>query len=82
MPRDSKLYLHDIRNAASEIIAFVAGKSLEDFLLDSMLRSAVERKFSIIGEAVVQLKKQSPEITESISDARDIIAFRNQLIHG
>jgi len=53
MPRDSKLYLQDICDAADAILGFVNGKTIEDYLASLVLRSAVERQFSIIGEAVV-----------------------------
>ena len=47
-----------------------------------MLRSAVERQFEIIGEALVQALRLDPNISSRISDAGRIIAFRNRLIHG
>ena len=47
-----------------------------------MLRAAVERELSIIGEALTQLAKSDPELSGGISEHRRIIAFRNILIHG
>ncbi len=47
-----------------------------------MLRSAVERQFSIIGEALSRLDKDSPDVAAAIPDHGRIIAFRNILIHG
>ena len=47
-----------------------------------MLRSAVERQFEIIGEALAQVLRLDPSLRSRISDAGRIIAFRNRLIHG
>jgi uncharacterized protein with HEPN domain len=47
-----------------------------------MLRSAVERQFEIIGEALSQLARSSPVLAARIPELRRIIGFRNALIHG
>ncbi len=47
-----------------------------------IVHSAVDRKFEIIGEALGQLSKLDPAPARRIPDVRDIIAFRNILIHG
>ncbi|MGH9534401.1 MAG: HepT-like ribonuclease domain-containing protein [Terriglobales bacterium] len=47
-----------------------------------MLRSAVERRFEIVGEALRQALGRFPEIEGRISRCQEIIAFRNRLIHG
>jgi uncharacterized protein with HEPN domain len=75
-------YLFDIAEACSLIADFTTGKSFDDYIADAMLRSAVERQFEIAGEALSQLLQLAPEITERITDARRIVAFRNRLIHG
>ncbi len=45
-----------------------------------MLRRAVERELEIIGEAMSRILKIEPEI--SITNAKQIIAMRNRVIHG
>ena len=82
MQPESGKYLYDIREACRLIASFTHGKDLENYLADPMLRSAVERQFEIIGEAISHLLKIDPDITPAIPDHRRIIAFRNILIHG
>jgi len=82
MQRDAKAYLWDIANAAESIRAFTSGKDLEAYLGDELLRAAVERKFGIVGEALSQLLRYFPEYRDQISVVGDVIAFRNQIVHG
>jgi uncharacterized protein with HEPN domain len=42
----------------------------------------VERAFSVIGEALVQLARHDTVLAERITDSRNIVAFRNILIHA
>lgn len=74
--------LFDIAEACEALTEFVAGKSREDYLGDRMLRSAAERQFMIIGEALRQALDLDPALANSISETRRIISFRNRLVHG
>ncbi len=48
-----------------------------------MLRRAVERELSIVGEAVSQgTRRLFLDLEESIGHARQIVGFRNRIIHG
>jgi uncharacterized protein with HEPN domain len=47
-----------------------------------MAQAAVERKFEVIGEALGQLAKVDAAVAARIPDLAQIVAFRNQLIHG
>lgn len=80
-PRSPKL-LEDIRDAAAFILEVAQGKSLDSYSGDRLLRQAVERNFEIIGEALKRLAVLDPATAERIGDHRQIIAFRNVLIHG
>jgi uncharacterized protein with HEPN domain len=82
MRRDPRSFLWDVRDAADAIAGFTRGRGFDDYLADHMLRSAVERKFEIIGEALTQLAKTDPAVAARIPDVRRIIGFRNVLIHG
>ncbi len=61
---------------------FTSGKTLDDYRANAMLRSAVERQFEIIGEALAQLARLDEKIVARVSEHSRIIAFRNILIHG
>jgi uncharacterized protein with HEPN domain len=68
--------------AAERIERFAAGKNFEDYQTDDFLRSAIERQFEIIGEAMTRLNKSAPAAAARITDFRKISSFRNVLIHG
>lgn len=82
MQLEAKKYLHDMRHAAELIARFTEGRSLDEYARDVQLRSAVERQFEIIGEALAQLSRLDPALAARISEKPRIIAFRNILIHG
>lgn len=81
LPETQKL-LFDMQHAALGIAMFVDGKTFGDYESDLMLRSAVERQFEIIGEAMTRLRKSDPATLQMISESHRIIGFRNVLIHG
>jgi uncharacterized protein with HEPN domain len=81
MAREIRTYLVDILDACDLLGTFSQGRTLEDYLRDAMLRSAVERQFEIIGEAVRVATRHAPELQERITGCAAIIAFRNQLTH-
>jgi uncharacterized protein with HEPN domain len=44
--------------------------------------SGVERKFEIIGEALNRIGRDEPSILDKIREYRNIVSFRNILVHG
>lgn len=82
MPPESRKLLFDVQHAAIGIGMFVQGRTLGDYTGDLMLRSAVERQFEIIGEAIGRLRRIDPDRFGRISEADRIVGFRNVLIHG
>ena len=82
MELEVKKLVYDLDQAIDLIINFTAGKGWADYQGDVLLRSAVERQFEIIGEALNRLKKVDPGLLARISDYGRIIGFRNVLAHG
>ena len=82
MRLETKKLLQDVMQAADLIIEFSSGKTRQDYTDDAFLRSAVERQFEIIGEALNRLAKRDTDTLSRISNHPKIIAFRNVLIHG
>lgn len=81
MRLEAKKRLYDILRAAALLVEFTDGKSIDDYERDAMLRSAVERQFTIIGEAMAQLVNFDEAVAARISEYPLIIGFRNVLIH-
>lgn len=71
-----------MQQACVRIFRFVHGKDLAAYLADDLTRSAVERQFEIAGEALARLAKDNPALADRVPDYRQVIAFRNVLIHG
>ena len=75
-------FLYDIQQACRAVAQFTAGKTLAEYEADLLLRSAVERQLMIVGEALNRLMKIEPAVTSTITAVRQIIGFRNILVHG
>jgi uncharacterized protein with HEPN domain len=82
MRLEAKKLLFDIQRAAKLIEGFTAGRTFAEYVEDPMFRSAVERQFEIIGEACNRLSKLDPDAASRIESHRQVISFRNMLIHG
>ena len=82
MKRDPRMHLFDMQRAAERVVGFTAGKTFDDYERDELLRSAVERQLGIVGEATGRLARDFPDLAERISEFRQIIAFRNVLVHA
>jgi uncharacterized protein with HEPN domain len=82
MQRDPRAFLWDARESALAIQSFTAGMNAATYAGNPMAQAAVERKFEVIGEALNQLAKLDAAVAARIPDLPQIVAFRNQLIHG
>jgi uncharacterized protein with HEPN domain len=79
---ESQKYLWDALRAGDQIAQFTKGKTYASYAADALLRSAVERQFEILGEALAQLAKVDPETAAPVPELSRIVGFRNVLIHG
>jgi uncharacterized protein with HEPN domain len=81
MPRSPEAYLADIIDACDSIGVALRDVDLDGYLRNRVIRSAVEREFIIIGEAVASLSRLDRELAARITHARLIVGFRNRLAH-
>ena len=82
MQPEAGALLWDARRACQRITEFLADRSWADYQTDVLLRSAVERQFQILGEALNRLSRVDPEVAAQVLDLPRIVAFRNVLVHG
>lgn len=61
---------------------FTAGRDFDDYLADELLRAAVERQLTIIGEALSQLRRIDPDAASGIAAVGPAVGLRNILVHG
>ncbi len=82
MNDNTRACLYDVQQAVEEIESFFAGQPMlfAAYRADVRTRRATERNLEIIGEAVGRIMREDP--TFQLSNARQIIATRNRIIHG
>jgi len=78
--RDTKFLLQDILEAISNIRNFTKDLNFEKYQADLKTRHAVERNFSIIGEAVARMDL-SFRNSHAFIDWRQVKDFRNIIVH-
>ncbi len=80
--KDPHKYLNDMRDRAAFAVELLADRARQDLNSDRVLRSALERELSIVGEALYQLHQIAPAIATKIENWQEIIRFRHVLVHG
>jgi len=75
-------WLHDIKIAIDEIESYFEDhpKTFDEYQNNTLLKRAIERNLEIIGEAINRILKFNENIP--ISNAKNIIGLRNQIIHS
>jgi uncharacterized protein with HEPN domain len=72
-------YLFDVNRSIDLIEEFTKGMSFLNYQADYKTKSAVERQLGIIGEAV---NKYGNYKSTKLINSKQIIAFRNRIIHA
>ncbi len=77
-------WLYDIKIAIAEIEGYFEDekRDFSQYRKNIMLKRAVERDLEIIGEAVKRVLNRDSSIENIITNAKAIVALRNQVIHG
>lgn len=74
--------LLDALSASWEIMGFVEGRSLDDYLIDRKLQLPIERLFEIVGEALNLAARSDAQVIDSVIDLRRFVDLRNRIIHS
>lgn len=74
--------LHDALIAASRIQRYIAGRAFEDYVADDYFRSAVERQFEVLSEALNVAESQEPTLRERFPELSVIVGMRNRIAHS
>jgi uncharacterized protein with HEPN domain len=80
MPKDDRIRLQHMLDAAKEALSFAKNKSRNDLYADRMLALSIVKSIEIIGEAASTVSKEFREKRKGIPWA-SIIGMRNRLIH-
>ena len=75
-----KLYIGHMLDAIADIEKFLTGKTEKEFMDDDLLRSAVIRKFEILGEAAKRVSEECRGLNQDVA-WRMATGMRDVLIH-
>ncbi len=82
MPRNYKMHVWEVQQAAQSILQFTNGKTFHDYVTDRVLRSAVERQINKIGGAATRLIVNDNPTARRIGDYAGTLGFGNTLDHS
>jgi uncharacterized protein with HEPN domain len=80
-PRDVRAFLWDIHHSCDLLTSAARERTIEEYAQDEWLRMGVERAFEILAEALTNVLRMQPSLSERITHAPRIIAFRNRITH-
>jgi uncharacterized protein with HEPN domain len=82
MTPDPRRRLLDALRSCRAISLSTAGLDLAAYERADIIRDAVERRLSIIGEALNRAESLDPALAEQLPELRQIVGLRNRVIHG
>jgi uncharacterized protein with HEPN domain len=81
MQPEARRRLGHVLDAGEEILEVTSGRTFEEYAADRVLRRAVERLFTIVGEALREAARADATIASTITEYRKIVDFRNVVVH-
>lgn len=79
MPRNYKMHVWEVQQAAQAILQFTDGKTLHDYVTDWVLRSAVERQINKIGGSLARLMVSDDPAARRIGGYSGILGWGKTL---
>jgi len=74
--------LHDALESAQSVVQFIAGETVDSYVHNRLVRSAVHHELTIIGEALNVALRDEPGLLEDNPALRGWVGLRNLLIHA
>jgi uncharacterized protein with HEPN domain len=81
MERSPQLYLSEVKKVTDYLVHRTGEATREEYLHSQDLQYIVERGFILIGEAMVLLRRNYPEVFTELEDHAAAIGFRNFIVH-
>ena len=75
-------HLLDAAQAAQAVLEFLGDADVLRYTNDRLLRSAVERQLTVLGEAARRALDEDPPLRLRLPDLAYAVGLRNRLVHG
>lgn len=82
MTPEARQRLRDVVEACRLAAEYTAGLDYAAYEGSRLVRDAVERRLTIVGEALNRAAVLQPGLVEQIPDLREIVAMRHRIVHG
>lgn len=78
--RDERAFLADMLFAARLAVRFIGNRTREEFMVDDLVREAVIRQITIIGEAARHISAETRQLLPQLPFS-EMAAMRNVVVH-